>query len=81
MLPNSEWILLTLLAVVLLKPEDIPIVARFLAKAIQHARGLWNHLITDEINKHTHAEYDDASSKKHPFHIPPAKAKSQPVKD
>lgn len=80
MLPNSEWILLALLAVALLKPEDIPIVARFLAKAIQYARGLWNHLMIDEINKRTITEYD-ASSKKYPFHSSPAKAKSQPVKD
>ncbi len=81
MLPNSEWILLALLAVVLLKPEDIPVVARFLAKAIKQAQTLWNDLIIDEVKKYTDSEYVESTPKKHPFHAAPSKAKSQPVKD
>mgnify|MGYP000443903322 CR=1 FL=1 len=82
MLPNSEWILLVLLAVVLLKPEDIPTIAKFLAKAIRQMQHLWNDLVLSEIDRYTNvSENSDESLKKHPFHIPPPGAKSQPVKD
>lgn len=82
MLPNSEWILLALLAVVLLKPEDIPTLAKFLAKLIRQAQHLWNDLVLTEIDKHTNIlENSEEHSKKHPFHLYPPEAKSQPVKD
>ncbi len=82
MLPNSEWILLALLAVVLLKPEDIPTIAKFLAKLIRQGQHLWNDLVLTEIDKHTNIlENPSESLKKHPFHLSPPGAKSQPVKD
>jgi Sec-independent protein translocase protein TatA len=82
MLPNSEWILLALLAVVLLKPEDIPTLAKFLARLIRQARYLWNDLVVTEVDKHINIlENSGEPLKKHPFHLSPPKAKSQPVKD
>ncbi len=81
MLPNSEWILLALLAVILLKPEDVPKIAKFLAKAMRQAQHLWNELALSELDKHTTPEHSDADSKKHPFNLSPPKAKSGPVKD
>lgn len=82
MLPNSEWILLALLAVVLLKPEDVPTLARFLARFIRQAQQLWNDLVVTEIDKHTHVLKNfKEHSKKHPFRLSPPRAKSQPVKD
>lgn len=82
MLPNSEWILLALLAIVLLKPEDIPTIAKFLAKAIRQMQHLWNDVVLSEIDRHTNVpQNSDESLKKHPFHISPPGAKSQPVKD
>jgi Sec-independent protein translocase protein TatA len=82
MLPNSEWILLALLAVVLLKPEDIPTIAKFLAKVIRQMQHLWNDVVLSEIDRHTNvSENSNEPLKKHPFHISPPGAKSQPVKD
>ncbi len=86
MLPNSEWILLALLAVILLKPEDVPKIAKFLAKAMRQAQHLWNELALSELDKyntteHSKGKHSDANAKKHPFHLAPPKAKSQPVKD
>ena len=81
MLPNSEWILLALLAVILLKPKDVPKIAKFLTKAIRQAQHLWNELALSELDKHNATEHSDANSKKHPFNLAPPKAKSGPVKD
>jgi Sec-independent protein translocase protein TatA len=81
MLPNSEWILLALLAVVLLKPEDVPTIAKFLAKTIRQAQHLWNDLVLNQIDKHTILENSAEHLKKHPFHLSPPEAKSQPLKD
>jgi Sec-independent protein translocase protein TatA len=86
MLPNSEWILLALLAVILLKPEDVPKIAKFLAKAMRQAQHLWNELALSELNKHNATEHSgdkhsEADSKKHPFNLAPPKAKSGPMKD
>lgn len=81
MLPNSEWILLAILAVILLKPEDIPTVARFLAKAIRQVQQFLKHIDLLELEKHLENSTPDASPKKYPFHVAPPKAKSQPVKD
>jgi Sec-independent protein translocase protein TatA len=81
MLPNSEWILLALLAVILLKPEDVPKIAKFLAKAMRQAQNLWNELALSELDKHNEKEQSAANSKKHPFNLSPPKAKSGPVKD
>ena len=81
MLPNSEWILLALLAVILLKPEDVPKIAKFLAKAIRQAQHLWNELALREFDKQHEKDQSAASSKKHPFNLSPPKAKSGPVKD
>jgi len=86
MLPSSEWILLALLAVILLKPEDVPKIAKFLAKAMRQAQDLWNELALSELDKHnttehSGAEHSDANSKKHPFNLSPTKAKSGPVKE
>lgn len=82
MLPNSEWILLALLAVVLLKPEDIPTIAKFLAKTIRQVHLLWDDLVLSEINKQINVPKNlDEPLKRHPFHISPPGSKSQPVKD
>jgi Sec-independent protein translocase protein TatA len=81
MLPNSEWILLALLAVILLKPEDVPKIAKFLAKAMRQAQHLWNELALSELDKHNGTEYSKTDSKKHPFNLTPPKAKPGPVKD
>jgi len=81
MLPNSEWILLAVLAVILLKPEDIPVVARFLAKAIRQVQQFLKNIDLLEIEKHLEDSSHEASPKKHPFHVSPPKSKSQPVKD
>lgn len=81
MLPSSEWILLSLLAVILLKPEDIPAAARFLAKIIRSAQRFWKNIDILELEKHMTEQREEITQKKHPFHISPTKAKSQPVKD
>ena len=81
MLPNSEWILLALLAVILLKPEDVPKIAKFLAKAMRQAQHVWNELALSELDKRNTTEHSDANSKKHPFNLSPPKAKSGPVKE
>lgn len=78
MLPNSEWILLALLAVILLKSEDIPVIAKFVAKFVRQAQQMWRDLVLHELDK------DDANTntqKKYPFHCAPPKTKLPPVKD
>jgi Sec-independent protein translocase protein TatA len=78
MLPNSEWILLAILAVILLKPEDIPIIASFLGKLMRQARQAWSDLIPElGISKATNLKIQ----KMHPFHSAPPKSKVQPFKD
>ncbi len=78
MLPNSEWILLAILAVILLKPEDIPIIASFLGKLIRQARQTWSELIPElGLSKANHPK----TQKMHPFHSAPPKSKVQPFKD
>lgn len=81
MLPNSEWILLALLAVILLKPEDIPTIAKFLAKIIHQTQRFLKNIDLLDLEKHFTNSPQESSKKKHPFHVSPAKAKSQPVKD
>ena len=87
MLPNSEWILLGLLAVILLKPKDIPVMAKSLARIIRKAQRLWNDLVlTDDEHTFTFSDFPSPTNhkegeEKHPFHLSPPKAKSQPVKD
>lgn len=82
MLPNSEWILLVLIAVILLKPEDVPIIVRFLAKFIRQAQSIWKNVVNELDNStNTSPTQSKSSLKKHPFHVPIPKAKSQPMKD
>jgi len=81
MLPNSEWILLILLAVILLKPEDIPMVARLLARIIRQVQHFLKNLDLLDLEKHLENPPLESSPKKHPFHASPTKAKSQPIKD
>lgn len=80
MLPNSEWVLLALLGVILLKPEDIPVVARFLAKCTRQAQYFLRNLDLIDLEKHL-KDSSEQDIKKHPFHMSPPGAKSQPVKD
>lgn len=78
MLPNSEWILLAILAVILLKPEDIPMIASFFGKLMRQARQTWNDLIPElKLSKATNLK----TQKMHPFHTAPPKSKIQPFKD
>lgn len=76
MLPNSEWILLAILAVILLKPDDIPAIARLLGKLAIHTNQLWNDLTG------FNAEHLDLKKQKlQPFNCAPQKARIQPCKD
>ena len=78
MLPNSEWVLLAILAVILLRPEDIPMIASFLGKLIRQAQQTWNDLMPElKFSKAT----DLKTQKMHPFHAAPPKSKIQPFKD
>jgi Sec-independent protein translocase protein TatA len=78
MLPNSEWILLVILAVILLKPEDIPMLANFLGKLIRQAQQTLNYLIPElRLSKANHLK----TQKMHPFHTAPPKSRIQPFKD
>lgn len=76
MIFHSEWILLILLAVILLKPEEIPALARTIGKLIKYGKSLWQqvigeHFISSDIN----------NTAKHPFCVAPQGAKTQPIKD
>jgi len=77
MLPNSEWILLAVLAVILLKPEDIPVIARFVAKFVRQTQKMWSDIVPEFDKTSTNAELQ----KKHPFHSAPLKANIAPLKD
>jgi Sec-independent protein translocase protein TatA len=77
MLPNSEWILLAVLAVILLKPEDIPVIARFIAKFVRQAQQMWNYMVPEFDKTAINTELQ----KTHPFHSAPPQAKIAPLKD
>ena len=77
MLPNSEWLLLAILAIILLKPEDIPVIARFIGKLVQQAQQMLGGVAAELNQNNTSIEV----KKKHPFHGAPPKAKVQPIKD
>lgn len=88
MLPNSEWIVLAVLALVLLKPEDIPKAAKILAKFMRQAQDLWTSLSNldgfanlDNGARNAPEKNTHVNRKKNPFHLAPDQAKSQPVKD
>ncbi len=72
MLPNSEWILLAIIGVILLKPEDIPIIAKFIARFVHQAQ---------QILKELYSPYKIIPQKKHPFNGAPPKVKIPPAKD
>lgn len=74
MLPNSEWILLAILAVILLKPDDIPNIAKLIGKLVRYANNLWGELIA--LDKETRP-----LKAKNPFHCAPPKARIQALKD
>ncbi len=76
MIFHSEWIVLFLLAVVLLKPEEVPFLAKKIGKVVRYAKNLWHQIIGD----HFIDEYDH-NFKKHPFFVAPLGAKIQPIKD
>lgn len=75
MIINSEWVLLILLAVVLLKPEEIPALAKTVGKIVKYVRNLWQQIISENFHS------SDSSSAKHPFCVAPHGAKTQPIKD
>jgi Sec-independent protein translocase protein TatA len=77
MLPNSEWLLLAILAIILLKPEDIPVIARFIGKLVHQAQQMWSELAAEFNQNNTSTKVE----KMHPFHGAPPKAKVQPMKD
>lgn len=78
MLPNSEWILLVILAVILLKQEDIPMLANFLGNLIRQAQQIWNDLMPElRPSKANNLK----TQKMHPFHAAPPKSRIQPFKD
>ena len=72
MLPNSEWILLAIIGVILLKPEDIPIIAKFIARFVRQAQ---------QILKELYSPYKAIPQKKYPFNGTPPKVKIPPAKD
>lgn len=76
MIPYSEWLLLLILAVVLLKPEEIPALAKSLGRFMRYVSKIWQQVIgntTDILNHSNH--------KKHPFYVAPLGAKVQPIKN
>lgn len=77
MIPYSEWLLLLILAVVLLKPEEIPVLAKSLGIFVRYFSKIWQKVIignaTDVLNHSNH--------KKHPFYVAPLGAKIQPIKN
>ena len=76
MIPYSEWLLLLLLAVVLLKPEEIPSLAQSIGKYLHYVRNLWQQIIGNST-----AVMNYSTCKKHPFYVAPLGAKIQPIKD
>lgn len=74
MIPYSEWLLLLILAVVLLKPAEVPGLAKSLGKYVRYVKNLWQQIIGKSIDNHS-------SCKKYPFFVAPAGAKIQPIKD
>lgn len=76
MIPYSEWLLLLILAVVLLKPEEIPALAKSIGKCVHYVRKIWQQIIGNSTNINS-----DYNCKKHPFYVAPAGAKIQPIKD
>ena len=76
MLPNSEWILLAILVVILLKPDDIPAIARFLGKIMHKTNQMWD--VFNWLNKKNPSLREQ---KLEPFHCAPPKSRIQAIKD
>lgn len=79
MIPSSEWILLFLIGVAVIKPEDLPSLAKSASQLIKLANKLWKQITI--LNSENIKNYEPLLQKKHPFSIDLPKAKIPPHKD
>lgn len=74
MINYSEWIVLFLIGIILIKPDDLPIIAKNAGKFIGYLKSFWKEILKNQNN-------ENIIHKKQPFWTHLEKAAVQPHKD